>query len=450
MSLRILAGLDLGTHPVHFGIMLQACASKNYREMIARYPCMEMDYCGVIQGKCPYNGEISQCHQGLQLKKFTTTISDSGVFTKNGTSFDYYELFNRYQMMGVERGIILDVLRDYKKTILSAKKGYEVYSQHDFSFKLIGVAQGKNTTEYLQCYEKLLKIGYKEIAIGGLLTKKMNTARYAHSNKAEIAAVVNKIQTEYPDDRCFVLGVYNPKRHEFLEALGVNGADYKGWIFQYTRHFNDPHWHHVDRVMQTQYFIEKNILSRMSNKTAKEKSVRFIHDKIKSNICLNGSRVFIKNNTSPSIANQENQTIIISCGKKKNHVRECYSKDAYIGNSFRLKRKYAELKENPWFILSAKYGLLRPETKINPNYNQTITRKKDVGKLAKLVQSQIPSFPELSRSEKLIFLGPSAYAKALKLMIMNYPRIKFIHLTEGLNQGKSLQKIKDLIKGHSL
>jgi len=446
MSLRILAGLDIETHPVHFGLMLQACGTENYRNMVSRFPCMEKDYCTVVQGKCPYGGDITRCKPGLNIKKHVTTIADSGVFTKNGSSIDYVELFNRYKQMGIERGIILDVLRDSKSTIISAKNAFELFSKNNYDFRLIGVAQGKNPHEYLSCYNKLKNIGYTEIAIGGFLTKKVNTARYAHSNKEEIAAVVKKIKSEWPDDRCFVLGVYNPKRHEFLEELGVNAADYKGWIFQYKRNYENPYLHHFDRITQIQQFIEVNIFSRISGKTSRKKSLKNINLYMKSNIQINGNRVFIKNeNERSNLSNHYEKIIVIACGKKKCKQIECEAKDAYIGSSFCLKRKYAELSQRPWLILSAKYGFLHPNDRINSNYNQTITTKNDIEILENVIRQQIGDIFNSGKCYEITFLGPEKYVDALNHASNGNSKIKVIHLTHGLNQGRTMQKLNELI-----
>lgn len=445
MSLRILAGLDIHTHPVHFGLMLQACGSDNYRQMASLFPCLELEYCNVIHGKCPYNGDISRCNSGKSVKRLVTTIADSGVFTKNGSSINYNELFARYQSMGVERGIILDELNNCNKTIISAKNGLDSYLQNDYSFQLIGVSQGKNPNEYLKCYEKLVKLGFNEIAIGGLLTKKVNTARYAHSNKEEIAAVIKKIKSEWNPDRLFVLGVYNPKRHEFLENLGVYAADYKGWIFQYAPRFSDPYLRHIDRVIQTQSFIEKNILSRISGRPVVEKSIHSISKNLSANLQVNGSRVYFINGKRKSLSQSTDKIVIISCGKTKNQVPFCESKEAYIGKSFLMKKKFAEMTKLPWFILSAKYGLLRPETIIDPNYDKTIKSKEDIQNLADIVKDQMPQIIESNNLKEIIFLGPISYSNVLKNALNGNSKIFINHITKGLSQGKSLKKIKEMI-----
>lgn len=448
MSLRILSGLNLKRHNVNIGLMVQACSSQNFRNLVARFPCGDTNYCGVVDGPCPYNGDIKKCKNGKALRNQLTTIADSGVFTKGGSSLTYPELFQRYEEMQIERGIILDVLGDKSKTIESANLGWNFYQKQNYHFKLIGVAQGKNVREYVSCYQKLLDIGYEEIAIGGLLTKRQNTARFASSNKEIISEIVRAIKSEWPDRRCFTLGVYNPKRHEFLEELGVDGADYKGWIFQYEkRYFDDPICHHIDRIFQTRQFIEKNILCQMSGKRKYTQCIHTLAQSMKSKLSTRHSRVFIEtsDNKHNCAKSKENRIVIISCGKLKKHGPKCEAKNAYNGRSFLLKKKYAELTDSSWFILSAKYGLVSPEKMIDPNYDQTIKTKSDIQHLAQKITRQLPEFLEFSVANEIIFLGPQTYVDALELGFHGKVPCKIEHITKGLGQGKTQKMIKDLI-----
>jgi len=447
MSLRILSGLNLKRHDVNVGLMVQACSSQNFRNLVSQFPCGDKNYCGVVDGHCPFNGEIKKCRNGLALRKHITTIADSGVFTKEGSSLKYPDLFRRYDEMQIQRGIILDVLGDKKGTIESAKDGWDLYQNQGYNFKLVGVAQGKNLNEYVKCYQKLLDIGYEEIAIGGLLTKHQNTARYASSNKDEISKIVREIRSEWPDRRCFTLGVYNPKRHELLEELGVDGADYKGWIFQYEKKYNtDPICHHIHRIFQTRQFIDKEILCRMSNKKSTSRCIHTLAQTMKSMLTTRNSRVFIQHeNNSQFDEFKGSRIVIISCGKSKNHGPKCQSKDAYNGTSFILKKKYAESSGQSWYILSAKYGLLSPETPIDPNYDQTIKTKEDIQQLASKIAKQLPDFLEFSISDEAVFLGPQAYVTALENALEGKTNIKINHVTKGLGQGRTQKKIKELI-----
>lgn len=445
MSIRILEGLNLKKHQVQIGIMLQACTSNTFREMVAKFPCGDMYYCGVVDGQCPYNGDLSRCSKGSALRNCITTIADSGVFTKQGSTLSYNELFQRYNQMNVERGIILDVLGDKDQTIVSAKKALKAYNPDYDGFKLIGVAQGKNPQEYVECYEKLVNLGYEEIAIGGLLTKRENTARYAYTKNDRISCIVKKIKKEWPDDRCFTLGVYNPNRHELLEELGVDGADYKGWIFQYKKRYDNPKEHHWDRIKQTRYFIEKNILSRMSGKHAGDHINYTTSIHVKNGIHVAGHKVMVNSERYDIKNDKINKIVIIACGKTKNDVPKCEAKDAYIGVPFKFKREYAEKSGYSWFIMSAKYGLLRPNSMINPNYNVTIKSKKDIVQLSSKVKRQIPKHIEFTFADEIVFLGPEAYVESLKKAIPKRMKIKVTHVTKGLKQGESIKTIKELI-----
>lgn len=447
MSLRILSGLDLVKHSVKIGLMTQASTSDSFRQQFSNYPCFDLSYCGVVDGPCPCNGALRLCKKGKALKRSITTISDSGVFTKQGGIIDYQELFKRYDNMKIERGIMLDVLGDKDKTTESAKKAMEIYSTKSWNFKLIGVAQGNNAAEYVECYNHLLNLGFEEIAIGGLLKKRKNTARYVFTNNNNISEVVKSIKSEWPDDRCFVLGVYHPKRHELLDSLGVDAADYKGWIFQYKKQFEDPISHHVDRLLQTRHFIEKNILNRLSGQPVKPIDSINIDSVNKDNLTAKGGRVYpiSKNDLARKIDIKSKQIIIISCGKTKAKLDQCIAKDAYIGKSFLLKKKFAEISGNPWFILSAKYGLIRPTQIINPNYNQTINSNKDIENLSKKILSRISDYSEFSDVDKIIFLGPASYAESLKLVFCDTRSPMVVHMTKGMRQGEAQRLIKERI-----
>ena len=54
------------------------------------------------------------------------------------------------------------------------------------------------------------------------------------------------------------------------------------------------------------------------------------------------------------------------------------AEDMYISQLFAGMRQYAEQNANAWFILSAEYGVLRPDQVVAP-YDRTLTtmRKRD-------------------------------------------------------------------------
>ena len=81
---------------------------------------------------------------------------------------------------------------------------------------------------------------------------------------------------------------------------------------------------------------------------------------MKTQLITQKSRVIVDSKLAEKNATEKpNRIVIISCGKSKNLGPKCLAKDAYNGQSFLLKKRYAELSGLPvWRILSAKHGLL--------------------------------------------------------------------------------------------
>jgi hypothetical protein len=206
MSLKLLEFCGIDKQNSKIGLMGHANTTKNFQKLFKKF-------------------------KGKNIVK----MADSGVFTKNGCmSNGYEELFSKYEFMGVEYGIMIDVFKNKDETIKSARKAIRTYKKHKRSFNLVGVAQGNSIEEYFSCYTTLKNLGFEHIAIGGLLVKHVNSARYVHLKSEKfLGDVLKKIRTDYPGDWLFTLGCYNPKRHSLLEEYNVFGGDYKGWILNY-------------------------------------------------------------------------------------------------------------------------------------------------------------------------------------------------------------------------
>ena len=161
-------------------------------------------------------------------------ICDSGVFLKSNyqRKLSYSQLMAKYEAMNCDYGIILDVLGDKDATIQSAEKGMAVYKQGDYTFQLIGVAQGKTSTEYVDCVKQLVDLGFDHIAIGGLLQKIENTVRYvrvrSEDRMKEIFDEVRRVWTGW----LFSLGTYHPRRITMFEDYDIYGSDSKRWAFR--------------------------------------------------------------------------------------------------------------------------------------------------------------------------------------------------------------------------
>ncbi|MCX7593311.1 MAG: hypothetical protein N2235_06055 [Fischerella sp.] len=236
MSLRIIKGLPLQDYPnVRFGIMAHANTSSNFQEALRKYPCENLEYCDAVNGPCQYQENICNCPFRKRILHQTIKMCDSGIFTKEGATLTYKQLFAAYKKMGVEYGIMIDVYKDFQATINSAKEALEVYKPYKDIFKLVAVAQGTCLDEYVNCYAQLRELGFQYIAIGGLLRRHEKAVRYARVNSEELMFdVLRKLRSCYPNDWLFALGCFNPSRLEKLQNLNV-WADYKGWIFQYRK-----------------------------------------------------------------------------------------------------------------------------------------------------------------------------------------------------------------------
>lgn len=61
---------------------------------------------------------------------------------------------------------------------------------------------------------------------------------------------------------------------------------------------------------------------------------------------------------------------LVGCGASK-ESKPVAAKELYIGNLFRAARLYAERRSDAWRILSARYGLLNPDRRVEP-YNMKL------------------------------------------------------------------------------
>lgn len=61
---------------------------------------------------------------------------------------------------------------------------------------------------------------------------------------------------------------------------------------------------------------------------------------------------------------------LVACGAAK-HAHAAPSRELYTGDLFAKSRAYVEALGGPWFILSAKHGLVHPDTVLEP-YDQCL------------------------------------------------------------------------------
>lgn len=131
------------------------------------------------------------------------------------------------------------------------------------------------------------------------------------------------------------------------------------------------------------------------------------------------------------------RVVLISCVSTKLD-RKAKAKDLYISPLFTMNYAYAKsLNPDAIYILSAKYGLLDPETEVD-TYNETLISKKshELKDWALDVIDQMEGKVDF-RNDEIIFLAGEKYRKFLLPLCRN-AKIPL----EGLGIGKQLGWLK--------
>lgn len=131
------------------------------------------------------------------------------------------------------------------------------------------------------------------------------------------------------------------------------------------------------------------------------------------------------------------QVGLIACCSKKRNERSL-AKDLYTSTLFKLSRLYVEQHGLDWWILSAKHGLLHPESVIDP-YNLALKDMKKWDRLRWIAKVQDQLKKEVGTDVELLVLAGSLYREALRGW-------KVVDVLEGMRVGKRLAKLKDLTK----
>jgi cytoplasmic iron level regulating protein YaaA (DUF328/UPF0246 family) len=87
------------------------------------------------------------------------------------------------------------------------------------------------------------------------------------------------------------------------------------------------------------------------------------------------------------------------------------ARELYVSPLFRKARAYVLQQKRPWFILSAKYGLVHPDQVIDP-YDLTLKSMGTADRWAEGVMSQIR--PRLTGITSVVFLAGQKYREFLE------------------------------------
>ena len=140
--------------------------------------------------------------------------------------------------------------------------------------------------------------------------------------------------------------------------------------------------------------------------------------------------------------NQRETVALVSCVKGKTSG-PCPAKNLYTSALFRYMRAYAERHADRWFILSAKYGLLNPETVV-VSYEQTLNRA-TMGQRrewAERVFAQMGKAGLLRVGVVFLWLAGAAYKRHLSQRLVDFEQTDPL---AGMGIGKRLGWLKKAV-----
>ena len=140
--------------------------------------------------------------------------------------------------------------------------------------------------------------------------------------------------------------------------------------------------------------------------------------------------------------------VVVPCGRSKiwskfPQRKAIRADEAYIGPPFKVNRAFAQKIADRWVILSAKYGLIKPDFVIPKNYdvsfNKPATAPISLSKLRAQANKK-----GLVDYDVVIALGGKNYIEIVKNVFMGSARV--IAPTRGLRIGKAMKFVKSLTK----
>ena len=130
----------------------------------------------------------------------------------------------------------------------------------------------------------------------------------------------------------------------------------------------------------------------------------------------------VKKTDSPRFQPVENAAYLVSCVSMKAD-RTSMAKELYVSPWFGKARAFVERRHARWFILSAEYGLLRPDQKIAP-YEKTLNtlgvaeRRKWAEKVIEQMRSELPDAPQI-----VLFAGQRYREFLMDYLQQRYPEV---------------------------
>lgn len=136
---------------------------------------------------------------------------------------------------------------------------------------------------------------------------------------------------------------------------------------------------------------------------------------------------------------------LVACSAGKIEADLVPARDLYNSQLFTLARRYVEKSGDPWFILSAKFGLLEPAQLVAP-YDESLNDKRasERADWGCMVEAQISK--RLLCGVELVMLAGRAYRDPLKHRLEAQGHIVTAPMM-GMAIGKQLQFLKRSLAG---
>ena len=136
---------------------------------------------------------------------------------------------------------------------------------------------------------------------------------------------------------------------------------------------------------------------------------------------------------------------LVSCVSQKRST-SLPARDLYCSDWFLKARAYVEAQSHPWFILSAKHGLLEPDHVIAP-YNETLNQMTSAGRRAWATRVADELRHAIHCGDEVIFLAGETYREYLAPMIRDLGCTTDIPM-KGLGIGQQKAWLKRRLNAH--
>lgn len=174
--------------------------------------------------------EAGDVNAFLNLDHAIPVMGDCGAYTYRDQREPPYtteEILNYYETLGFTYGVSIDHVifssfepeeqqRRWDLTLHNAEDFLKRHRQGDYSFTPVGIAQGTSPERYAEAVQRLVGMGYTDLALGGL----------ARSNDRTIREVLKAVSPEVPDGiGLHLFGVARLSLIPDLVCYGVTMAD---------------------------------------------------------------------------------------------------------------------------------------------------------------------------------------------------------------------------------